>query len=467
MTHYTLTCPEALFSNLTTSNDPSVEHLAYGYCGICQYEDQAEFLLRDIKVLEKKDYVSRSAGLVRSNHESTWKAWERAGRGYSCLVSCHSHPCAAFFSETDDHHDHRVWRNVLDFCPAYIRLVSGRDGIVAEVIDREDPEWRAIDEINVVGPGGMKKILPKNADIGIESNPIDADLHDRTLRLGPGSKEALESIHDSTFAFIGAGGGNSIASQLLKFFCPKRMIFIDADRIERHNANRFLGYRIGDEGSFKGEILSREVQSSHPNIDTVFIAERFPSKKSTEALKAVDAIVSVPDNNSTRYDLALFAGRYHKPVFDAGTLISYGEGESQDPSRITARILTQFPGGPCLHCLGVEGGYSSEIEDQIRTSQASYSDRPDLGPAPQIITTNAFAASLLVRNILAWFYPGLTTTVPAYLQFEELLPAIENLSDLFPCNPECPICGDSFEAEQGWGDLSPPRKGFVQPKEVI
>ncbi|MCA9442780.1 MAG: ThiF family adenylyltransferase [Candidatus Omnitrophica bacterium] len=466
MTRYLLTCPQALFSRLTESDDPSVEHLAYDDCGVSRYGDHVEFLLREVQTLDESDYVSRSAGLVRTSHESTWKAWEQAGEDYAALVSCHSHTCTAFFSDTDNRHDGRVWRNVLDFCPHYIRMVAGTDGVVAQVISRENSEWTAIDEIKVVGPGGMKIIFPKNGEIRTDPKQIDGDLQDRTLRLGPGAKQALDAIHGSNFAFLGAGGGNSIASQFLKFLCPKRMIFIDADKIERHNANRFLGYRFGDEGILKGETLTRETSSSHPEIETMVIAERFPNKNTIEALKQSDVIVSFPDNDPTRYDLSLFAARYHKPVFDAGTLIGYPAGDHQDPTRITARILTQFPGGPCLFCLGVEGGYSSQIEDQVRASQASYSNRPDLGPAPQIITTNALAASFLIRNILAWFYPGLTESVPSYLQFEELLPAIENLSSLFPRNPECPICGDSFVAERGWGDLSPAQKGFIQPPKA-
>ena len=113
----------------------------------------------------------------------------------------------------------------------------------------------------------------------------------------------------------------------------------------------------------------------------------------------------------------------------------------------------------------MEGGYSPAIEEQVRASQASYSDRSDLGPAPQIVTTNAFAADLLVRNILAWFYPGLVDSIPTYLQFEELVPALENLSHLFPRDPDCPICGDAFEAARGWGEELPRNQRFARPAD--
>lgn len=463
MTRYLLTCPESDFNLLTESDDANLEHLAFAFGGKSEYNETIEFLVRDTRILEPQEYLSRLPSLVKSTHALTWENWERAGKGYSFFLSAHSHVGPAYFSGIDDSHDHRVWPNVLDFCPYYIRMVAGSDGIVVEVISRQDPEWRPLDRIKVVGASGIRWITPKNAGSPLKRERIDRSRHDRTLRLGPGAEKALELIRQAVFGIVGVGGGNSIVAQLLKCFHPKKLILIDTDILEGHNANRFLGYRDGDEGTPKVEIQKREIQSSYPDIEVECISEFFPGERSYDALKEADLILSFPDNDPTRHQTAWFASRYLKPVFDAGTLVSYAKAESAEPQRITARILTQLPEGPCLHCLGVQGGYSSEIEDQVRASQASYSNRADLGPAPQIITTNAFAASLLVRNILTWFYPGLVESIPTYLQFEELVPSIEDLTELFPRNPDCPLCGNHFEAERGWGDEPPFSKSFALP----
>ena len=291
-----LTCPENLFVGLTQSDQPAVEHLAYGYCGVSQSEDPVEYLLRDIESLKEKEYVSRTAGLVQSTHELTWRVWERSGQGYACLVSAHSHTGPAFFSTTDDRHDHRVWRNVLDFCPAFIRLVAGTDGCVAQVLSRTDPDWKPLEEIRVIGPGGIRRIRPKNARDKTAGAKIDLDLHDRTLRLGPGARQALESIHHSVFGFHRRRRRQFHCRQFVKFFHPKKMILVDPDRIEGHNANRFLGYRYGDEGSPKGEVLAREIRAYHPDIQVEPIPERFPGCQSYQALKEADVLVSFPDN---------------------------------------------------------------------------------------------------------------------------------------------------------------------------
>jgi hypothetical protein len=409
--------------------------------------------------------VERSAGRVVVGHSHVWKAWRLAGEGYSFFLSAHSHTCGAFFSDIDNAHDYRIAANVLDFCPNYIRLVSGTDGIVAEVYSREEPEWLPLDGIKVVGPSGFRFITPKNAPAPYRDSGVDLTVHDRTLRMGTGSETDLRLIRNSVIGVIGVGGGNSAVNQILKHLQPGKVILIEPDHIERHNANRLFGYREGDEGKPKAIIAKREIHALHPEIEVECILDHFPSARTVDPLKEADILISFPDNNPTRDQLALFGARYHKPVFDAGTSITYRDRE--EPHRISARVLTQFPGGPCLRCLGVKGGYSPVILEETRKAQASYSNRPDLQPVPQIVTTNAFAATLIVRNLLCWLYPGLVESIPTYLQFEELAPSLEDLSGLFPRKPDCPYCGDHFEAERGWGDVSPSRNLIHQSGEVL
>ena len=336
---------------------------------------------------------------------------------------------------------------------------------MAEVRSRSLSTWTPISQIKVVGQSGIQWVTPKNSDPGRDVSPLNTKFHDRTLRLGPGAERALRKIGRSTFAFIGGGGGNSATLDILKFFRPARIILIEPDRIELHNANRFFAFEQDDVGKAKTEVLKRMVERFHPGIAVECIPFYFPDERTVEALKRADVLVSFPDNDATRYQVAAFAARYHKPVFDAGTLVSYSGRD--DPQRITARIQTQLPEGPCLHCLGVQGGYSREIEEEVRIAQSSYSDNPDLDPAPQVVTTNTFAATLLVRNILAFFYPGLVERIPTYLQFEELVPSIEDLSGLFPRNPNCPICGEGFEAERGWADVPPTNELFEHPADDV
>lgn len=457
-----LTLTQSQFRAITCSDDPKREHLVYSFGGVSDYKETQEFVLRDQRIFSSSEYLHRSAGGVLLDHESLWEVWSTA-KDYHVLASSHTHMGSAFFSSIDNTQDYRVVQNVLDFSPHYLRLVSGCDGIVAEVFSRDNPSWRPLDGIKVVSPSGIQFLSPKNAANQLWPSTVDEKTHDRTLRLGPGARTALETLHNAVLGIVGAGGGSSILVQMLKCYQPRKIILVDPDLLEIHNANRFLGYRPGDEGNLKVKVLEREIHAFSPEIEVMCVTEYFPQGDSVEALKEADILLSFPDNNATRYKLALFAVRYHKPVFDAGTLVSY-HGK-KDPQRITARILAQLPEGPCLKCLRVNGGYSPDIIEQTRKSQASYSDNPELQPVPQVVTTNAFAASLLIRNLMCWLYPKLVERIPTYLQYDELTPTIEDLSSLFPCKSDCPLCGEAFEAERGWGDASPVRDLFIQPQE--
>jgi len=458
--NWNLTLTEQQFRAIACSDDPEAEHLIYSFGGISRFKDSSVILIRDQRILAPNEYLHRSAGRIEVSDEITWEVFSTAGRGYQAMVTSHSHLCDAFFSWTDDEYDQNVWRRVHHFCPVYVRSVAGGDGIVAEVITRDDPHWAPVHKIRVVGASGIKRIVPLNAGPCPEPE-IDVLLHDRTLRLGKGAGVALETIRPMTLLFIAAGGGNSVVVQLVKHLQPKKVILVDPDPIDRHSGNRSLGYHDDDAGKPKIEVLARDIRAYSPDIEVECHPSYFPEGHSFNCAKEADAFFSFPDNETVRYEAAILAARYHKPLFDAGTLVTFGDRE--DPQRVTARILTQLPGGPCLHCLGVKGGYATEIEEHVRHSQASYSDRPDLAPDPQVITTNTFAATLLVRNFLAWCYPGLVPRIPTYLQFEELAPSIRDLSALFPRKPDCPICGDGFEAHRGWGDNTPVEKLFEQP----
>ncbi len=460
--NWKLTLDQQHYNSITTSDDPNREHLVYSFAGLSRYKDTTEILIRDQRHLTSKEYLHRSAGRIEVPDEITWETFSTASKGYQALVTSHSHTCNAFFSPTDDTYDSDVWRRVLHFYPVYVRMVTGTNGIVAEVISREDQVWRPVRRIKVVGPHGLQLLTPLNAPPPPEI-VMDTELHSRTLRLGSGARDLLELVRQMVFAFIGAGGGNSVTLQLLKFLQPRKVILFERDRLDRHSGNRFFGYHPGDEGRLKTDVLRQEIVTFNPGIEVECHHNFFPEGNTLEATKEADVLVGFSDSGPTRYQEALVGARFLKPVFDAGTLVTFGPNEN--PARITSRILTQFPGGPCLHCMGVEAGYPSDIEEQVRLSQASYSDRPGLAPDPQVITTNCFAATLLVRNILAWLYPGLVPRIPSYLQFEELAPLISDLSLVFPRNPACPVCGDSLEAHRAWGDHSPVRDLFESPPD--
>jgi hypothetical protein len=375
------------------------------------------------------------------------------------VLLTHNHLGQAFFSATDKIGIRKFARNQRDFAPDnfWVQLVRGRDGICAQI--GNDTMCEPLDRIKIVGDTDIRLLTPLNSRHQ-ERVQIDEARHNRTLNLlgdrGPATMELLQNL---SFGFIGAGGVMSAFGNIFKFLGPRLITVVDTDSVERSNANRLFGYRFGDDGARKTEVMRRELLTFDPELQIETVNAAFPDEVALRALKACDVWIVGPDNHFCRYWAAHYASRFMKPLLEFGSGIRLDK-KQQFPTAIGSHFRLQLPTsqGKCLVCNGLNVERlidpSHEAFNRESALTTGYIQNSELPTPASVVTINAVAATLGCRTLLSYL-SGLGQ-VPSYIEYDELSCELKNLSGLLSKNPDCSICGRGVESVWGWGDSLPP-----------
>jgi hypothetical protein len=438
------------------------ETARYGLAGLSESRGRVELLLREVIVPKPEDLVRTPTGgsiVVRPGF-----AWGVYGRGRAtgldAVISVHTHGGRAFVSGIDRESTLKHAQVARDFGLAYAQVVVGKTDIAASLL--RDGVEVPIDVVKVIKSRGME--LRPTVNGAWRGSELDRAVHDRSLQIGGGIEEALRLMGNLRIGFVGAGGVGAAAISTLRFLNLKRCVIVDPDVLDKSNANRYIGFRAGDIGTAKALVQKRELQSYDPSIQVDVVQEQFPSPAAIEALKPCDLIVCTPDNHWCRLQVAEFAARYLKPVFDAGAGIYVDEAGV--PYRISGSTRVQLPPplGPCLGCAGVRAEHPPHVEAAVEAARKSYvKGYKRSGPTPaSVATLITHAGNMVARHILYYLSAvgGDEAKIPLHFTCEEITLRCEDLTGLWSRKIDCPVCGE--QARWAHGDaaaLLPERPG--------
>lgn len=400
------------------------------------------------------DYAQQHGAVVEPKAEfvlETFKQFTQSGAlGY---LHAHSHPFSqrAQFSGVDDRYfpgAHKSLRNYLwltqpqqlkDFL--FVRLVYGQaeDGFSAECFDASGRYLAEIEEIRVIGPGGIKTL-----QAGRHNGTVDTELltqFDRNVRLL--GEEGQRRIHETHLAVCGVGGLGSFVVACAKGLGFRKIIIVDPDRVEETNLNRLLGATKKDIKKPKVAVMTRELMRYDDRIEVKPRLARVQDEAAREAILEADVIISCLDNDAARLEAQILAARYLKPLMDLGSGIFLDE--QKRVRELGGQIAFYFPGGPCLLCQGLDA--SKIVSEQIREVQRAVgyiAGTPQTPPA--VITLNSVIAGMGM-DLLTRYLTGFAR-VPTYLKFDLLRHRALELN--FQKRPNCPICGK--DGVEGKGD---------------
>lgn len=367
--------------------------------------------------------------------------------GYELLV-VHSHAFsdAAWFSVQDEDavDRYRDWIHGLYPGVAVAFAVLGRCELAAIVFDPDREQSQAL-PIDVVGNWLLDPSLPTD-DVTAD---IDADLHDRSLRVL--TEAGQQRIAATTVAIAGTGGlGFLLAKQLARLGVQK-LVLIDPDRIEPSNLNRLTGTTRWDVERPKVSVLAQQLHETGLDVTVKTVMERVEDAE--EALAGCDVIIGTVDQVSTRSFLNQYCVQHLRYYIDAGTVIRTDE-DADAVTSIEGIVQLIAPGAnACYACLDRadperarrEHLSDEEVEAEI---EEGYIEDSELAPEPAVITLNGTiasqAASVFARLVAGYAAP------PDMLRYEELdadLTALTTHRD-----PQCPTCGTDGMLAQGERD---------------
>ena len=434
------------------------ETIKQSILGLSESGNEIELIVNETYCPKDEEYINRSSGSVSLGSETNFNLYEKAYRtGRRAVGIAHTHPDKAYVSDKDLQDAENHLKVLRDFnIDVYMQIVIGSDGLVAFVYRLVGGQWRKadIEYIKVYRRKGIDIVVPNNSQFHPDFS-ISEEIQDRTLQIGGGIENALQMIRFLKWGIVGVGGVGNAFVHILKHLGMEHAVLADPDVLELSNANRFLGYKPGDEGKPKVDIASRELHAFNPEMKLELLQESFPSENTKQALKRCDVLIVVPDDDYVRLQVSEFASLYAKPLFSGGAAI-YAD-EDGKPSRICCSIMFQHvpPLGPCLKCLGMGANHPRHVMEQVDEARRSYVKGPR-GPIrtpASVISLHLQCANLIVRNILYYLSDISDEPVPLYALFDEIPLVVSDISSMFTRREECAICGS--HGFWGYGDYAP------------
>jgi molybdopterin/thiamine biosynthesis adenylyltransferase len=262
----------------------------------------------------------------------------------------------------------------------------------------------------------------------------------QTLAIGPESDAKLAK---AKVAVVGISGGGSHVAQQLAHQGVGTLIAIDDQIVDETNLGRLVGAVHSDiDTTLKVDVAYRVATGIDPSIQVVRVPERFPSKRTIEALKGADIVVACLDRFDAREAINAFCRRYLIPLVDVGMEV-HSAGEHL--AIADGQVIASRPGRPCLRCWFIT---DPVLERERRERPPGYDRNPAAPGDPQVVSLNGVLASEACNCVLDLItgYSGGNREATCFWQYEGRLGQLEQCA-LPSHRPHCPAC-----AEEAFGD---------------
>ena len=120
------------------------------------------------------------------------------------------------------------------------------------------------------------------------------DFFNRQIKLW--GEETQDSLQNKKVAIIGSGGLGCSLAIALGASGIGEFAFVDFDEVGVHNIHRQIGFKVGDDGKFKSEVLKELVESRCPYTKVTAYVEGFEdfAKRGLEFDLVIDATDNLP-----------------------------------------------------------------------------------------------------------------------------------------------------------------------------
>ncbi|USZ68532.1 ThiF family adenylyltransferase [Halorussus salilacus] len=322
--------------------------------------------------------------------------------------------------------------------------VVGRREVETTVFEAAAEQFHPV-PVDVVGNWRLDPPVATATDTAA----IDADLHDRSLRLL--TEPGQQRLAATTVAVVGTGGlGFSLTKQLARLGV-QHLVLIDPDTVERSNLNRLTGATVWDVGRQKVTVLAQQLHDTGLDLTVETVPD--PVEDATDALTDCDVVVGTVDQVSTRSVLNQYCVRHLRYYIDAGTVIRTADEEQV--TAIEGIVQLVAPGASaCYACLDRADPERARRE-QLSTAQLDaevaegYIEESALAPDPAVVTLNGTIASQAAA-VFARLAAGYASP-PDMVRYEELDTQLQEL--VTHRDSSCPTCGE--EGLLGQGDRDP------------
>lgn len=459
------------------------EHAAYLLAGTQEYTHRGkqvfEYLIREVNLLNRGEYIDQSTGIVQFDH-TTIRSMMRASEldnqylDDMALLMCHSHPRSPqpCYSSTDDENEPAHMASLTGRTDGpHGSLIFGKGGLTgrAWISDvstiRHEPITDAaspIDEVVVIHERELERI--RTTDSRLSQLPdADDEMRDRQALLhGDGGNARLRNAH---VAVVGAGGLGAPIIQTLAHLGVGALTVVDPDVVEESNRSRIVGTRPDDAGNPnitpdedgvipaawaeaiegcgtpKAEVMERVVSDIDSSIHYRGIFEEVQAPKALEQVVAADVIITGTDTATSRRFVSEAAQQYLRPLFNAGTDIDVDEEAGL--RSIGTSFQVSGANRACLDCLDAinDDRINAEGED---AENLEYGLDLVAGEQPSVITINqepvqrlTFAVHRFLTGLLADRHGFRTGTYSA---------TSDRLVRDSDAKPDCNFCDGTFTA---------------------
>ena len=452
--------------------EDGLERAAFLFLGKGLSDSTRIFYVHKLMLPEDSDYRVQHSAVVEPKPDYVLKSFsEFSNSGVAAYMHAHSHPFSshARFSGVDNSSFPGMVKSLSgylrlldsDIEPVFLRIVCGttEDGFTAECVDGEGETLATVDEIRVIGHGGIKRIRAKSdgglfkkwifRDKGIDDDHIcsekpglDLNQFDRNIRwLGEDGQRAISETH---LAVCGVGGIGSMVVAQARGLGFRKISLIDHDRVEETNLNRLVGACKRDIGKFKVDIIKREIERYDKGIEVKAYPVTVQSEEARRAIINADLIINALDDDAARMEVQILSAMYLKPLLDLGAGIILGE-DRKTVRGMGGQVIFYVPGGACLICQGLDP--SKIVSREIRELQRDigYVQGTDETP-PSVVTINSIIAGIGM-DLVTRYLTGFAAT-PTYIHYDCLKHTPMMLK--FRRKKDCYICGDN--GIEGKGD---------------
>jgi len=400
---------EWLHAHLFQPNDD--EQAAYAFAAPAKGPDRLKLLVHHILPLERTDFDIQNGGYLQVSAETARNLVSYTLDSPFSLIEIHSHPFArerVGFSGIDTAEAKPRFDWFAQHTPAtfhHVMLVFGTDSADGMIYDRTDKSMRQIGGVMILGhPFKRFAIGEHRGARDRRRDPYSARMIRQTQAFGD---DGQTLIAGARVGIVGLGGMGSAVAQQLALLGVRDFVLIDADALETHNLNRFIGGTPRDAARkrMKVDIVADLIRSIDSRARVRTYASKFPTAESAAALKTVDVLFGCVDSHGSRLLLNAFSVQYMLPYIDLGVGINADESGTITESGGQYRVV--MPGGFCLDCVRaidpVAAGQDLLPDDQRKLHQSrGYIPTEDIA-APAVVFLNQTLASLAVGEFLNLF----------------------------------------------------------------